>query len=137
MNIHYKIVEVWPSDHLIVARYWTDELSEEYLASSPESAKREDGTPGRCRSDVSISLPIPEPSKEEIELMVQKNAPIAFLVLLETIKDPNINTDMNNSSPLKGITKTVSKEDIMNSFSPKINKPNESLTEEEILKLIG
>ena len=92
MNIHYKIVEVWPDDHLIVARYWTDVLTEESLAFNEERA--EDGTPIRCRTDISLSVPIPAPSAEEMDKFILNNAPLAFLKTLE---------DCLRSNPLENI----------------------------------
>ena len=139
MNIHYKIVEVWPSDHLIVARYWTDEITEEFLAS--DSNRKDDGTPVRCRTDVSISLPIPEPSSEKIYEIIQKSVPLAFLESLEKIKDPNINTSMNNSLLMANIQNSITLDKLPKIFnnggSLSLEKPFDELTEEEIQKLIG
>lgn len=132
MNIHYKIVEVWPQDHLIVARYWTDVVSEEFLDSNP-SQKLEDGSPARCRSDVAITIPIPEPQPEELEKLILSNAPIQFLKTLEQVQNPSINTSMSNIMSLKG--KTFKKENADKIFDPE--NPNKELTEEEIEKLIA
>lgn len=102
MNLHYKIVEVWPKDHLIVARFWTDILSEEYLAS--DSNRKYDGTPVRCRSDVSITLPVPAPIGEELEEMIVRQAPVAWLKTLEDVIDPNIDTSMSHIEYMLGQT---------------------------------
>jgi len=99
MNIHYKIVEVWPQDHLIVARYWTDVLTEEFLAS--DSNRKSDGTPVRCRTDVSLSICIPPPSEKELEEMIFKSAPLKFLETLEAVQDPNTDTSMTHILSLK------------------------------------
>jgi hypothetical protein len=138
MNIHYKIVEVWPSDHLIVARYWTDEITEEFLAL--DTNRKDDGTPVRCRTDVSINLPIPEPSQEEIDLIVKRNAPIYFLETLTKVKNPDIDTDMKNSLSISNQQKTTTLDTIILNNTPnllKLEKPFAELTEEEIQKLIG
>lgn len=110
MNLHYKIVEVWPSDHLIVVRYWTDVLSEEFLAS--DSNRKEDGTPVRCRSDVSLTLPIPAPTGNDLEKLILTNAPIAWLQTLENVHNPNIDTSLNELQDLVGVTKVKSLKEV-------------------------
>jgi hypothetical protein len=133
MNIHYKIVEVWPNDHLIVARYWTDTVSEESLAS--DSNRKEDGTPVRCRSDVAITLPIPAPTGIELEKIILANAPRAWLETLEKVADPNIDTSLNDIQSLLGVTKsktTQQIEDILN-----VNPASKQLSDSEITDLIA
>jgi len=133
MNIHYKIVEVWPNDHLIVARYWTDNVSEESLAG--DSNRKEDGTPVRCRSDVAITLPIPAPTGIELEKIILANAPRAWLETLEKVADPNIDTSLNDIQSLLGVTKsktTQQIEDILN-----VNPASKQLSDSEITDLIA
>jgi hypothetical protein len=93
MNLHYKIVEVWPNDHLIVVRYWTDVISEEFLSHPGE--KKEDGSPMRCRSDVSITVPIPAPTGQELEELILNQAPLEWLRTLEKVSDPKVDTSMS------------------------------------------
>ena len=131
MNLHYKIVEVWPNDHLIVTRYWTDNISEEFLASDVN--RREDGSPARCRSDVSLSIPIPTPDAEELDLLIFQNAPVHFLQTLENVQNPDVDTSMSSILALKG--KKVTKEKIEDIIDNSVTPPKE-LTEEEIQKLI-
>jgi hypothetical protein len=132
MNIHYKIVEVWPNDHLIVARFWTDLLSEEFLAS--DSNRNEDGTPVRCRSDVSLTLPVPAPTGEALEKLILMNAPTAWLQTLENVQNPNVNTDMSAIENLVGVVSSKSADEIK-----KIVNPNQAqqLSDEEISSLIA
>ena len=94
MHIHYKIVEVWPSDHLIVVRYWTDVVSEQFLANSEEYF--DDGSPRRCRSDVSITLPTPTPAGKDLEDIIMRNAPSYWLKTLEDVMDPFVDTSMHD-----------------------------------------
>jgi hypothetical protein len=105
MNLHYKIVEVWPQDHLVVIRYWTDSLSEEFLASN--DIRKEDGTPERCRSDVSVTLPIPAPTGKELEDLLISYAPIDWLKTMEKIQAPEIDTSMEEILKIKGAVNTV------------------------------
>jgi hypothetical protein len=132
MNIHYKIVEVWPNDHLIVARFWTDLLSEEFLAS--DSNRNEDGTPVRCRTDVSLTLPIPAPTGEALEKLILMNAPTAWLQTLENVQNPNVNTDMSAIENLVGVVSSKSADEIK-----KIVNPNQAqqLSDAEISSLIA
>ena len=131
MNIHDKIVEVWPQDHLIVARYWTDNVSEQFLSSN--QGLKEDGSPYRCRSDVSITLPIPAPEDQELEELIMRNAPSYWLKTLEDVMDPNIDTSMSRIQKLAGqtFTKTV---DL--SQDTKSDVVKEILSDDEIQKLI-
>jgi hypothetical protein len=134
MNIHYKIVEVWPNDHLIVARYWTDVLSEQSLNSFPNDTNcREDGSPFRCRSDVSITVPIPAPSGEELDALILRNAPVDWLKTLEAIADPVIDTSMSELLELQGKTFTKSEEELM---TAKSQSNNTMLSDQEIMDLI-
>lgn len=126
MNLHYKIVEVWPSDHLIVARYWTDVLSEEFLAS--DSNRKEDGTPVRCRSDVSLTLPIPTPTGKELEELIIRQAPLDWLKTLEKVQAPDIDTSMADILKLKGAQFTTDVSKILNPF--------DTLTDDDIQKMI-
>ena len=133
MNIHYKIVEVWPDDHLIVARYWTDIISEEFLNSYPDNPDRkEDGTPLRCRSDVSVTLPLPTPDGEELEKIILQNAPVVWLKTLESVVDPFIDTSMGNVQRLLGVTQTKTEEQL----GDIIGGTNGALSDDEIQRLI-
>jgi hypothetical protein len=116
MNIHYKIVEVWPDDHLMVARYWTDILTEEMLAGDVN--RNPDGTPVRCRTDVAINIPIPVPSEEELDVFIKKNAPLGWLKMMEDVKNPDVDTDVSHVSSLLRVTKTTTVSEI-----EEINKP--------------
>ena len=128
MNIHYKIVEVWPNDHLIVARYWTDVLSEEFLAS--DSNRKEDGTPVRCRSDVSLTLPIPTPTGKELEDLIVRQAPLEWLKTLEKVQAPEIDTSMSDILKLKDTQFTKEDFKILN-----LN-PLETISDDDIQKMI-
>ena len=127
MNIHYKIVEVWPDDHLIVARYWTDNVTEQFLASSDSYLP--DGSPARCRSDISITLPVPTPTNEDLENIILRNAPTFWLTALEAVFDPHIDTNMKHIKAMMG--KTYTKD-----LSAEENASSQVLTDDEIRKLI-
>jgi len=109
MNIHYKIIEVWPNDHLFVVRYYTDNLNEEMLISANDYNRREDGSPMRCRSDVAIDMPIPALEGKELENLILYNAPISFFRKMEDVLNPDIDTAMSGIIGLvdKKITKST------------------------------
>jgi hypothetical protein len=131
MNIHYKIVEVWPNDHLIVVRYWTDKLSEEFLASGPD--RKEDGTPVRCRSDVSLTLPVPAPTGAALEKFILSNIPMVWLQTLENVQDPNVNTDMSAIENLLGVVSVKSSKEIQQATTGQ----TQQLSDSEISSLIA
>ena len=133
MNIHYKIVEVWPNDHLIVARYWTDVLSEESLAS--DTNRKEDGTPVRCRSDVSITLPIPAPTGVLLDKLILGNAPIAWLKTLEDVVNPDIDTTMSDIQNMLGVSKSKSLEEVQ--MMTGNGTVTQQLSEQEITDLVN
>lgn len=72
-KIKYKIIDLNEDTHSIIVRYYTDDISEELLSSN--SRLRPDGTPERTRSDVSITLPIPLPTDEDIEKIILQHFP--------------------------------------------------------------
>ena len=133
MNIHYKIVEVWPNDHLIVARYWTDVLSEEFLASN--SDRNEDGTPVRCRSDVSLTLPVPAPTGLSLEKLILRNAPIAWLQTLEDVDNPNVDTSLDDIKGIVGVSNSKTLKQVETMLYN--DNPSQQLSDEEISNLIN
>ena len=133
MNIHYKIVEVWPNDHLIVVRYWTDILSEEFLASN--SDRNEDGTPVRCRSDVSLTLPVPAPTGLSLEKLILRNAPIAWLQTLEDVDNPNVDTSLDDIKGIVGVSNSKTLKQVETMLYN--DNPSQQLSDEEISNLIN
>jgi len=133
MNIHYKIVEVWPNDHLIVVRYWTDILSEEFLASNSE--RNEDGTPVRCRSDVSLTLPVPAPTGLSLEKIILRNAPIAWLQTLEDVDNPDVDTSLDDLKGMVGVSNSKTLKQVETMLYN--DNPSQQLSDEEISNLIN
>lgn len=135
MHIKYKIVEVYPNDHTIVVRFYTDDMPETQLMSAP--GLKEDDTPIRCRTDVSITLPIPEPSEEELKKLIMLNCPLGFFELQEKIKDPTIDTSMSLSTSLLNTVITTTAEEIVAlTAPPPTPNLNKVLTDDEIEELI-
>lgn len=134
MHIKYKIVEVNPNDHTIIARFYTDELSETDLMSAPDL--KEDGTPVRCKTDVSITIPIPEPSEEELKKLIMLYCPLGFFELQEKIKDPTIDTSMSLTSSLLNRENVTTAEAIIQLVTPPAAQTNVPLTDNEIEELL-
>jgi hypothetical protein len=125
MNIHYKVVETWPTDHLIVVRYWTDNISEEALAS--DGNKNSDGKPVRCRTDVAITLPVPPPAGDELDKLIVSNAPLTWLKTMEAVKDPNTNTDISHITAMIGKVTTKSETELKPADAPIVEVDVEEL----------
>lgn len=127
-NLHYKIVEVWPNDHMIVVRYWTDDLSEEFLAS--DANRKEDGTPVRCRSDVALTLPVPAPTGSLLEELIVGSAPLEWLKTLEKVQSPDIDTSMAEIMEIKDSVKVVD----VTTYQP---KGDGAMSDQEIEEMIN
>ena len=88
MNINYKIIEVYEDNRVMVVRYFTDVVTEQDLDVDPNATGT--GTPKRCNSDVSLTIPLPEPTEEELHKIILRNAPINALKTTEQIRtNPN------------------------------------------------
>jgi hypothetical protein len=85
MNIKYKIVEVWPNDLVFVVRYYTDLITEEMLAV--DDNRKPDGTPVRCRTDISLDIPSLDDEEEKQAFLkdLKIRGPVEFLKRQEKI----------------------------------------------------
>jgi hypothetical protein len=141
MNIYYRVVEVWPDNHSIVVRYWTDNVTEEYLKA--DDNRKPDGSPWRCRSDVSLTFPIPAPTGEELDKWIKTNAPVTFLETLEKVLDPYTDTTLSHIA--EGLSGSTSKDELKSIVEAETKAKAETvkealekpLTDEEIEKLIS
>ncbi len=128
MNIKYRIIEVDPTEHSIVVRYYSDQLPELELISVP--GLKEDGTPIRCRTDVSLTLPIPEPTEEELKTLILMNCPVGFFETQEKIRNNKIKTSMPLSKRLLNVETLTNDTEILNSKKPKhIKEPTAEITD--------
>lgn len=92
MHTKYKIVEAWEDSQTIVVRYYTDDVSEYDLRSS--DVMKPDGTPVRCRTDVSISIKYPRPTEQELEEIIHRNCPAEFIKMQELLKSNTVDLSM-------------------------------------------
>lgn len=103
MNLKYKIIEVHPQQHSIVVRYYTDIITEEYLA-----AQVVDGVIVRARTDFNIDLPIPVPEGVALDAFISARAPKDWLATQEAVLNPAVDTSLSSLSSLVNVEKTAS-----------------------------
>jgi hypothetical protein len=109
-------------------RYWSDSVSEAFLASTED--RNENGDYLRCRSDVSITLPVPAPQGKELEDLIMTHAPKHWLKTLEDVANPNVDTSLSHIKEMVG--KPFRKEV---DLQPE-NFNSQVLSDDEIRKLI-
>ena len=134
--VHYKIVETWQNDNIVVARFWTDKLSEESLAS--DGNRNADGTPVRCRTDVSVNVPIPAPTGANLALFIESHAPIEWLKMIEQVRDPNVNTSIDHITAMIGqvTSKTADEMRPAPQIVPQETTPAKGVSESDIETLL-
>ena len=130
MNINYKIIEVYEDNRVMVVRYFTDVITEQDLDVDPNATGN--GIPKRCKSDVSLTIPLPEPTEEELHKIILRNTPINALKTTEQIRT-NPNTailSVVHTMKNKSFKKTETEIDEL--LRP-LNKP---LTDNDIKKIV-
>ena len=76
IDIKYRILSVDESEHSFVIRYFTDDLTEDMLATirteEGDIARDANGYPVACRTDYNISLfKTPTPTGKELEEVIK------------------------------------------------------------------
>lgn len=107
MTLKYKIIEVYPSEHSIVVRYYSDVVTEKMLATQVDPVS---GAILRGRTDFNINLPIPAPTGKALEDLILDRAPTEFLDLHEAIVNPSVDTSLSGLLPLVGKENRVTPE---------------------------
>lgn len=128
MNIKYKIVEIHEDNRVMVVRYFTDIITEQDLDIDPNPTGN--GSPMRCKSDIALSIPLPEPTEEELHKILMLNAPIDTLKVFETLKTQPNTSVLSVVTNMKDIEFTKTEEEII-----AINSTNQ-LTDTEIDALV-
>lgn len=100
MKINYRVLHVDENQHSMVVRYWTDTVSEDMLATEFESngkiKRSKNGPPLRCSTDYSLTFyDNPQPTEEEVDFFIKRNAPVNWLKIKEEVLNPNIKTDLS------------------------------------------
>jgi len=106
MKINYRILNVNEQEHSIVVRYYTDIVTEAYLATPKYSDGTFDTTPEGypvgCRTDYNFNVwETPSPSQERLIEIIQNNAPRDWLHLHEQILSQNVDTTLSDVKPLE------------------------------------
>ena len=108
MKVNYRILDVDEKTNSVVVRYWTDILTEEFLASERDYQGNpiigDDGKPIRTRADYNISFfDDYTPSEMDIIAKIERTAPISFLQNLEYVESqPDKKIDMPIARSLMG-----------------------------------
>jgi len=97
MNLKYKIIEVYPEQHSIVVRFYTDVITEEMLATDVLN-----GVIRRCRTDFNIDLPFPAPTGDALKELIVSKAPSNWLATQEAILNPVLDTSLSSVAGLVG-----------------------------------
>jgi len=118
MKVNYRILDVNEMENSIVVRYWTDIITEEFLATERDEQGNpilgDDGKPIRTRTDYNISFfEDYNPSETDIIFKLERSAPVSFLQILEYIESqPEKKIDMPIAKSLIGQTKSFESENI-------------------------
>jgi hypothetical protein len=145
MDIHYKILEVNPTEHAIVVRYFSDALGEEQLVVNPEDPnRRDDGSPWRCRTDYNLNLPVPAPTGEALHKFIVQSAPIGWFDMQHKVINPDIDTSLSHIVDLIDQPITMTGKDIHEAFNndtmATFYAPTEEaagpMTEDDIVELL-
>lgn len=99
MRINYRVLDIEEHQHSMVVRYWTDKITEEMLASDFEPngkiRKTKYGYPTRCITDYNLTFfDNLNPTEEEVNHYIKRNAPVVWLKLKEEVLNPNVQTDL-------------------------------------------
>lgn len=101
MEVKFKIIDVDPSQHSIIVRYYTNLLTEDSLATSynPDGtiARRNDGSPQRCQTDYNFNLWQTDPplTEEQIKKIANDGAPYDWFKLRHDVLDPQVDTSLS------------------------------------------
>lgn len=111
MEIKFQIIETHPDQHSMVVRYWSDQFSQDDLATSVSYdqsgnkiiQRRDDGLPLRCQTDYNINIwQTPTPSSDAILKIANDSAPYDWFKLKHAVLDPTVDTSLGNVQILMG-----------------------------------
>ena len=108
MKLKYKILKIDEKEHSLLVRYYTDIITEDFLANAFDETgkiiKESDGSPKLCRTDTHFNIwETPSPSLEELEKTIISSAPLEWLKLQEKIKNPEIDTSLSSIKHKVGV----------------------------------
>lgn len=133
MKIYYKIISHNLKERNIVVRYYTDLITEKELSVLPNESNT---NPVKCRTDLSLTIPIPEPSEIKLHKFIIRNAPRQALKDLEIIKlgpvKSGVDLSLNNTESMIGKVFSKTEEEIELILS----NPVVNLTPEQTISLL-
>lgn len=135
MNIHLKILDHYSQEHSVTFRYFTDLIDEEFLAihdGTGNIARRNDGSPIRCRTDNNISIFNTElTSEDDVKNYITKNcpAPVVWFELQEKLHKKELDNSNQILASCSNKTFTFTKED----FNPPTNEVDVEKLLEQLL----
>ena len=139
MKLYYKIISHNLAERNIVVRYYTDVITEKELSVIPNESNN---NPVRCRSDISLNVPIPEPTLIGLHKLILRNAPRQALKDLENIKlgteVTGIDLSLKNTETLldKLFAKTEEEMDLLLSLSKPSGNNASILTPQQTSKFL-
>lgn len=133
MKLKYKIINVDEKEHSIMVRYYTDVITEDFLANMFDEhgqiVRNEDGSPKVCRTDSHFNIwQTPSPTHEELEKLIINAAPVEWLKLQESIKNPEVDTSLSSIKFKVGVE---------TEFEPIELIHSKEMTDEEIEELLN
>lgn len=100
MNLKFKITAVNEAAHSIVVRYYTDLVTEADLCTYRDAK----GNIVQCSSDLGLTLPTdPKLEGDGLRQWILQQAPVHHLRVMESVKDPMVNTDMTAIKAAVGV----------------------------------
>jgi hypothetical protein len=101
MNLKIKILSVDEAEQSVVARFYTDKITEQMLATQVDAS----GNVLRCRTDMNITFGDIANRPKGIAIdayLIKRFAPWQFLDMKERVADPAVNTSLADLIPLIG-----------------------------------
>ena len=132
LNLKYKIIERY-DNYSITVRYWVDPVSEEDVRFSEQNLA--DGSPARCKTDVSITIPADIETSEDLEKIIINAAPIN--VLKHELLKKNPDTQKQISFFIESFMDKIHEKEIdLTSLLPPNDEGPPELTDEEIENIL-
>lgn len=128
MKINYRILDYNEKEHSMIVRYFTDNITEVMLCSYTDAngdpVLTEGGWPVRCRSDYNMTFfDNKTPTTQDVQKLVERNAPALWLKLQEEIEDPVIEVSMEAVKPLVGKSDSFTFEFVAPQTPPEVPLP--------------
>lgn len=112
IKLHYRVVDVDEKEHSFTGRYWTDVLTEEFLAARNQYGHitfTEGGYPEICMTDFHYNFYDKEqPTKEDMEEIIRQSVNLPWLYMKEQLFLDNTDYTLSEIKQYVGSTGTMS-----------------------------